>query len=92
MTTEATIWSTSRSPPPPRNTPSLATAALIAESAKKPEQQRADQAADQVDGDDVEAVVELERLLDAERQVADDAGDEADVDAAPCRRRSRRTA
>ena len=42
------------------------------------EQQRPDQAAQEVHGDDVEAGVEAERLLDAERQVADGARGEAD--------------
>ncbi len=69
-----------RRPPPPRNTPSLTTAGLMAASAKKPEQERADEPADEVHAHHVEAVVEAERLLEAERQVAHRAGDQADVD------------
>ena len=52
---------TSSAAPPPRNTPSLTTAALIGAVGEEAEQDRADEAADEVDGDDVEAVVELER-------------------------------
>ena len=44
---------------------------LTAVSAKKPEQQRADQTADEVHGDHVEAVVEPEHLLDLQCEVAD---------------------
>ena len=45
---------------------------------EEPDHQRPEQAADQVDGDHVEAVVEPEQRLDRQRQVADRPGQEAD--------------
>ena len=52
------------------------------------DEQRADETTDEVDADDVEAVVEAELVLQADRERAAHAGDETDDQGAPGRDRA----
>ena len=90
VTLTASACSPSRLQPPPKNTPSWP-AALISVG-EEPDEQRPDDAADEVNADDIERVVIAEPALQSDGEEAHDARDRADWDRASFHRRTRRTA
>ena len=74
-TTTARTCSPNKAQPPPKKAPSLP-AGLTAVVGEEPEQDGAEDAADEVDGDDVERVVVAEPVLQLDGEEAHSAGEQ----------------
>ena len=91
VTTEATTWSHEQLGAAAEEEALVDDQLVHRAVGEEAEQQGADEAADEVDADDVEGVVVAELELQLDGEDAEDAGDEADEDRRHARRRSRRT-